>query len=118
MPLQTYTPDMYAGLAFISETNNQSIARTKLDLSTTPARSVTIQALNLASSTVKRVFVVANAVSDSEATTKLGLAGQRFVVQMGGTLTLAFAEAVSRIDLIADVSETGTNCVVVTAIGS
>lgn len=110
------TPDMVAGLAFIDEAALTNTRR-KIDLATTPAKSVTFQALNLTGATAKRVYIVVNAVSDAEAAVKLATAGQRHVLQMGATLTLAFNEPVSRIDLITDVAETGTNSVVTTAIG-
>ncbi len=115
--LPVVPPDMVPGLAFIAEIANLSTTRVKVDLTTTPATSVTLQLMNLGSATAKRVFVVANAMSDAEASTKLATAGQRFTCAIGDSLTLAFAEAVSRIDIVSDVAETGSSCAVVTAIG-
>lgn len=116
MPLPVFSPDMCAGVAFVTEISNQSTTRTKIDLSTTPAKSITIQAISLESSTVKRLFIVADAVSNSEAATKISLAGQRLTMQMGDTMTVAFNIPVSRLDIVSDVAETGTSVIVVTAV--
>ena len=111
------TPDMVPGLAFIDEATNLSTARRKIDLSTTPAKSITIKAMNLGAASAQVIYAVFNAVSDSEATTKLGVAGQRYVIPVGESLTVAFAEGVSRVDLIAKTAESGANLVVTTAVG-
>lgn len=116
--LPVYTPDLVSGLALVDEATNLATAARKIDLSARPASSVTVQAINMGSSTVKVVYVVLNAASDAEAAVKLATAGQRQVVVMGGgALTLTFATPVSRIDIVGNAAESGANLVVTTAIG-
>lgn len=115
--LPVYTPDLVSGLALVDEATNLATTARKIDLSARPASSVTVQAINKGSSTVKVLYVVANAASDAEAAVKLATAGQRFIVPMGGSLTLTFAAPVSRVDIVGDASESGANLIVTTAVG-
>lgn len=117
MGLPVNTPDMVAGVALIDEASNLSTTAKKIDLSTRPASSVTVQAINKSGATAKVIYMVANAASDAEAAVKLSTAGQRHVVPMGGSLTVAFATPVSRIDLVSDVAESGSSLIVTTAVG-
>lgn len=117
MGLPVNTPDMVAGVALIDEASNLSTTSKKIDLSTRPASSVTVQAINKSGATAKVIYLVANAASDAEAAVKLATAGQRHVVPMGGSLTVAFATPVSRIDLVSDVAESGSSLIVTTAVG-
>ena len=117
MGLPVNTPDMVAGVALIDEAPNLSTTAKKIDLSTRPASSVTVQAINKSGATAKVIYMVANAASDAEAAVKLATAGQRHVVPMGGSLTVAFATPVSRIDLVSDVAESGSSLIVTTAVG-
>jgi len=117
MGLPVNTPDMVAGVALIDEASNLSTTAKKIDLSTRPASSVTVQAINKSGATAKVIYMIANAASDAEAAVKLATAGQRHVVPMGGSLTVAFATPVSRIDLVSDVAESGSSLIVTTAVG-
>lgn len=117
MGLPVNTPDMVAGVALIDEASNLSTTAKKIDLSTRPASSVTVQAINKSGATAKVIYMVADAASNAEAAVKLATAGQRHVVPMGGSLTVAFATPVSRIDLVSDVAESGSSLIVTTAVG-
>ena len=117
MGLPVNTPDMVAGVALIDEASNLSTTVKKIDLSTRPPSSVTVQAINNSGATAKVIYMIANAASDAEAAVKLATAGQRHVVPMGGSLTVAFATPVSRIDLVSDVAESGSSLIVTTAVG-
>jgi hypothetical protein len=112
-----YTPDLVAGISIIDEASNLSTTSRKIDLSARPATNITIQSINITGATAKLYYLVFNATSDSEAATKLATSGQRFILGLGNTLTVAFATPVSRIDIVANVAETGTSLVATTAVG-
>lgn len=95
------------------ESTNPTTARTKVTFAS-GAATLRIGYSNLGSAVGKVLRVVFNATSDTDATTKIGTPGQRFVVPIGESREFTFGPnaLLTRIDLASDaVSETGSSIV-------
>ena len=95
------------------EVLDQTTTRTTITL---PAGAATLRIgyTNLTSRDGKLLYVVLNATSNTDANTKLGLAGQRFVIPIGESREFTFGPnaLLTRIDLASDAaSETGDTIV-------
>lgn len=95
------------------EISNLTSTRSKVSLSS-GADVFRVSYSNLGSAVGKVLYVVFNATSDADANTKLGTAGQRFVVPLGGDRQFEFGPDIllTRVDVKTDVaSETGSSLV-------
>lgn len=95
------------------EVADQTTTRTTITLAS-GAATLRIGYSNLTSGVGKRLYVVLNATSNTDANTKLGLAGQRFVIPIGESREFTFGPnaLLTRIDLASDAaSETGDTIV-------
>lgn len=95
------------------EVADQTTTRTTITLPV-GAATLRIGYTNLTSGAGKRLYVVLNATSNTDANTKLGLAGQRFVIPIGESREFTFGPnaLLTRIDLASDAaSETGDTIV-------
>lgn len=112
-PMHVLTADQLLGIGTAAEIADQTTAPTQTDFAS-GLLSVSIDYIDRGSADGTILYVVFDALDDSDASTKLGAAGSREVIMLGGSKPFTFSPSSPcyRIDVASDAaSETGDSLV-------